>query len=345
MFEKKSHRVRDKIASEKQPFWVSAYPWVLVVDSSPVCHGPLVARWLGRFRLCSHICSSVGPRFFFHEKRIKDEIVQVCRSLRMWHQMIWFVRIFVLDFQLWLWFWQLTAKAQPKEEGRADRTLPELQEEAICWMYLTKTTIWYPFHNPCGKWSVEVSQSLESHSQPPFSGGSKSTKEEASFRCQNCQPKNGFGEILRFFYSTPNWRTCKKLPCVQDLRIAWWTCLSVDGFVYWLWNLWMFLLTHLHLYTQVPPMTFFNGETMSKIWNEITWTIWMYLNWYLNCIPTLGPLIPKQNDTQDPHPQVIGSLRSCCWEEPGRSLHQPRNLGWKFWNRGYNLIQKKHWGE
>ena len=40
----------------------------------------------------------------------------------------------------------LAAKAQPKEEGRADRTLPELQEEAISWMYLTKTTIWYPFH-------------------------------------------------------------------------------------------------------------------------------------------------------------------------------------------------------
>ena len=77
----------------------------------------------------------------------------------------------MLDFQLWLWFWQLTAKAQPKEEGRADRTLPELQEEAICWMYLTKTTL-------AGN---DVLQSLESHSQCSFSGGSKSTKEEASF--------------------------------------------------------------------------------------------------------------------------------------------------------------------
>jgi len=185
-----------------------------------------------------------GPKTFFHEKLIKDEIVQVCRSLRMWHQMIWFVRIFVLDFQLWLWFWQLTAKAQPKEEGRADRTLPELQEEAICWMYLTKTTIWYPFHNPCRKWSVAVVAVV---------GVSLATSLFWRFQVHQ---RGGQFPLSKLPTEKRFWRNFT-FPCVQDLRIAWWTCLSVDGFVYWLWNLWMFLLTHVHLYTQVPPFTFF----------------------------------------------------------------------------------------
>lgn len=137
-----------------------------------------------------------GPKTFFHEKLIKDEIVQVCRSLRMWHQMTWFVRVFVLDFQLWLWFWQLTAKAQPKEEGRADRTMPELQEEAICWMYLTKITkVCFPQSlremKCCSRWSL--------------------TRNSLFWRFQVHQRGGQFP--LSFFYSTPNWRTSMTPSC------------------------------------------------------------------------------------------------------------------------------------
>lgn len=258
----------------------------------------------------------------------------------MWHQMIWFVRIFVLDFQLWL--------PRPSPRRKAGRTehCQSCKRKQFLGCILPRQLFGILSTNPCGKWRVELLQSLESHHRNSLFWRFQVHQRGGQFPWEECaNRKTVLEKVYVFFIQPQTEELVKKLPCVQDLRIAWWTCLSVDGFVYWLWNLWMFLLTHLHLYTQVPPITFFNGETMSKIWNEITWTIWMYLNWYLNCIPTLGPLIPKQNDTQDPHPQVIGSLRSCCWEEPGRSLHQPRNLGWKFWNRGYNLIQRKHWGD
>ena len=136
--------------------------------------------------------------------------------------------------------------------------------------------------NPCGKWRVAVvgvslAMFLFWRFQVHQRGG-----QFLLGKCAN--RKNCFGEILGFFFNPKLFGTLNQLPCVQDLRIARWTCLSVDGFVYWLWNLWMFLLTHLHLCTQVPPilricicthkylLSLSYGETMSKIWNSITWT-------------------------------------------------------------------------